>query len=138
GTVTWHIGRTAVSPGRAIRSPRRSHRGAPLGRRRLRLRSAQPTVGSLSTQLDRCFESRTYVRILCYARGMELQGSLLDLVDDPGLAPLSKAERIPLSRGAWVDVLPGWLTGADSLFERLAAEVPWRAERRQMDDRVVD
>ncbi|WP_028850645.1 alpha-ketoglutarate-dependent dioxygenase AlkB [Thermocrispum municipale] len=69
---------------------------------------------------------------------MELQGSLLDLVDDPGLALLSKAERIPLSRGAWVDVLPGWLTGADSLFERLAAEVPWRAERRQMYDRVVD
>ena len=33
---------------------------------------------------------------------------------------------------------PGWLSGADALFEQLAAEVPWRAERRQMYERVVD
>jgi alkylated DNA repair dioxygenase AlkB len=68
----------------------------------------------------------------------ELQASLLDLVDEPGIGPLAKAERRPLSRGAWVDVLPGWLTGADVLFERLVAEVPWRAERRYMYERMVD
>ncbi|WP_216900733.1 alpha-ketoglutarate-dependent dioxygenase AlkB, partial [Nocardia alni] len=39
---------------------------------------------------------------------------------------------------AWVDVLPGWLRGADALFDRLVAGVPWRADRRQMYDRVVD
>ncbi|MYW18328.1 alpha-ketoglutarate-dependent dioxygenase AlkB, partial [Streptomyces sp. SID2955] len=32
---------------------------------------------------------------------------------------------------------PGWLSGADALFERLAADVPWRAERRKMYDNVV-
>ncbi|MBY8847477.1 alpha-ketoglutarate-dependent dioxygenase AlkB, partial [Saccharothrix sp. MB29] len=37
-----------------------------------------------------------------------------------------------------VDVLPGWLTGADAQFRRLVAEVPWRAERRRMYERVVD
>jgi alkylated DNA repair dioxygenase AlkB len=36
-----------------------------------------------------------------------------------------------------VDVLPGWLRGADALFARLVADVPWYAERRQMYDRVV-
>lgn len=69
---------------------------------------------------------------------MELQGSLLDLVDQPGIGPLAGAERTNLSKGAWVDVLPGWLTGADVLFERLVGGVPWRAERRYMYERMVD
>src|SRR5689334_13422461 len=46
--------------------------------------------------------------------------------------------RTTLSRGAWIDVLPGWFRGADELFPRLVAEIPWRAERRQMYDNVVD
>ena len=37
-----------------------------------------------------------------------------------------------------MDVRPGWLTGAGTMFERLAGRVPWRAERRQMYDRRVD
>ena len=43
-----------------------------------------------------------------------------------------------LGRGAWVDLLPGWLSGAGSLFDDLHTQVPWRAERRQMYERVVD
>lgn len=66
-----------------------------------------------------------------------LQRSLFDQAE-PGLAPLSGVTRAPLAHGAWIDVLPGWLTGADELFEELAREVPWQAERRQMYDRVVD
>jgi len=46
--------------------------------------------------------------------------------------------RRALIRGAWVDVRPGWLAGSDALFDRLLATVPWRAERRQMYDRIVD
>jgi alkylated DNA repair dioxygenase AlkB len=46
--------------------------------------------------------------------------------------------RQPLGRGAWVDLLPGWLSGASSLFEDLLEQVPWQAERRQMYERVVD
>jgi alkylated DNA repair dioxygenase AlkB len=57
----------------------------------------------------------------------------------PSLGPLGESvRRTPLSAGAWVDVRPGWVTGADDLFLRLVREVPWHAERRQMYDRVVD
>src|SRR5215831_6305581 len=66
------------------------------------------------------------------------QGSLLDASDEAGLGPLgATVRRTHLSRGAWVDVRPGWVTGADVLFERVAGAVPWRAERRMMYDRVV-
>ncbi|HET9777854.1 MAG TPA: alpha-ketoglutarate-dependent dioxygenase AlkB [Propionibacteriaceae bacterium] len=46
--------------------------------------------------------------------------------------------RQSLGRGAWVDLLPGWLSGTSSLFENLLEQVPWQAERRQMYERVVD
>jgi alkylated DNA repair dioxygenase AlkB len=47
-------------------------------------------------------------------------------------------QRHELGAGAWVDVRPGWVTGAEELFARLVRDVPWKAERRQMYDRVVD
>jgi alkylated DNA repair dioxygenase AlkB len=69
----------------------------------------------------------------------ELQGSLLDLGGEAGPRPLgSSVQRTVLARGAWIDLRPGWIAGADALFERLAESVPWRAERRHMYDRVVD
>lgn len=46
--------------------------------------------------------------------------------------------RIELGRGAWVDTLPGWLSGSDDLLQALLDVVPWRAERRAMYDHVVD
>jgi alkylated DNA repair dioxygenase AlkB len=68
-----------------------------------------------------------------------LQGSLLDTVDEVGLRPLDPAiRRTALTAGAWIDVRPGWLTGADQLFSRLARNVAWQAERRQMYDREVE
>ncbi|GII28841.1 alpha-ketoglutarate-dependent dioxygenase AlkB [Planotetraspora mira] len=67
------------------------------------------------------------------------QGSLLGWSEETGLGLLgSSVRRTVLDHGAWVDVRPGWLTGADALFERLLEAVPWRAERRHMYDRVVD
>ncbi|MDH6629553.1 alkylated DNA repair dioxygenase AlkB [Streptomyces sp. LBL] len=67
-----------------------------------------------------------------------LQGSLFDQTDQLRLRPLDGIRRTALGLGAWIDVLPGWLCGSDTLFEHLAAEVPWRAERRKMYDQVVD
>ncbi len=67
-----------------------------------------------------------------------LQASLLDDLDDVGLRSLAPIRRTQLTAGAWVDVRPGWLTGAGTMFERLASDVPWRGERRQMYDRRVD
>src|SRR4051812_18960046 len=71
---------------------------------------------------------------------LAVQPSLFDEpATAPSLAPLAGlVERTPLSRGAWVDRLPGWLSGSDAVFEELVQTVPWRAERRQMYDREVD
>jgi alkylated DNA repair dioxygenase AlkB len=48
------------------------------------------------------------------------------------------AERRHLGNGAWIDYRSGWLDDADSLFAQLLDGIPWRAERRQMYDRVLD
>jgi len=70
---------------------------------------------------------------------LTVQGSLFD-----------HAERRSLGDGAWIDVRSGWLDGGqersdpgsgwshDTLFQELEASIPWRAERRQMYDRVLD
>ncbi|HET9874722.1 MAG TPA: alpha-ketoglutarate-dependent dioxygenase AlkB [Mycobacterium sp.] len=47
-------------------------------------------------------------------------------------------ERRRLSNGAWLDIRSGWLTAADDVLDDLRAAVPWRAERRQMYERVLD
>ncbi|GAA3782741.1 alpha-ketoglutarate-dependent dioxygenase AlkB [Streptomyces chiangmaiensis] len=67
-----------------------------------------------------------------------LQGSLFDQTDDIRLGSLEGLRRTVLGAGAWIDLLPGWLSGADALFETLASEVPWHAERRQMYEQMVD
>lgn len=58
---------------------------------------------------------------------MGLQGSLF-----------AHQERRRLAGGAWIDVRAGWLTDADDVFSALRSAIPWRAERRQMYDRVLD
>jgi alkylated DNA repair dioxygenase AlkB len=75
---------------------------------------------------------------------VDFQATLFDALDEGrsdstllgSLGP--SVRRTPLSAGAWVDVRPGWVTGADDLFMRLLREVPWYAERRRMYDRVLD
>jgi alkylated DNA repair dioxygenase AlkB len=68
---------------------------------------------------------------------VDFQGTLFDTAGAE-VGPLAALTRHPLSRGAWVDVRRNWITGADDVFDALVADVPWRAERRQMYDRVVD
>jgi alkylated DNA repair dioxygenase AlkB len=68
-----------------------------------------------------------------------VQESLLDVAREPTLGSLgASVRRIALSRGAWVDLRPGWLEGSAAVFGALVEGVPWRAEKRQMYDRVVD
>jgi alkylated DNA repair dioxygenase AlkB len=67
------------------------------------------------------------------------QASLLSADDDIDVGPLGDTvHRTLLTRGAWIDVRRDWIHGADALFEALRTDVPWRAERRQMYERVVD
>ncbi len=71
-------------------------------------------------------------------RHVTWQPSLLDL-DEPRFDPsLNGAARRFLGRGAWVEVVPGWVTGADTLFDQVYATAPWKAYERPMYDRVVD
>lgn len=62
---------------------------------------------------------------------LTVQGSLFD-----------HSERRSLGAGAWIDVRAGWLNSwldvEATLFDELLEAVPWRAERRQMYDRLLD
>ncbi|WP_370065608.1 alpha-ketoglutarate-dependent dioxygenase AlkB [Mycobacterium sp. MAA66] len=58
---------------------------------------------------------------------LAVQGSLFD-----------HAQRRHLGAGAWIDIRAGWLTDADTLYDELLTSIPWRAEQRQMYDRVLD
>jgi alkylated DNA repair dioxygenase AlkB len=82
---------------------------------------------------------------------VEFQASLFDaafvesgttdapMADAAAIGSLGESvQRHQLSRGAWVDVRPGWVSGSDDLFAKLVQSVPWQAERRQMYERVVD
>ncbi len=69
---------------------------------------------------------------------MDFQATLVEVSAEP-LRPLAGAlRRHPLARGAWVDVRRDWVAGADDVLATLLADVPWRGERREMYDRVVD
>ena len=69
-----------------------------------------------------------------------VQTSLFELGDTTdGLGPLGgMIVRQTLGRGAWVDLLPGWLAGSGRLFDDLVTQVPWYAEERQMYERLVE
>lgn len=67
------------------------------------------------------------------------QASLLDCAASVEVGRLGDTvQRRLLSHGAWIDFRPRWVSGADTLFERLHNGVPWHGERRPMYDRVVD
>jgi alkylated DNA repair dioxygenase AlkB len=67
------------------------------------------------------------------------QPSLLDSGPEVELSSLAAdAERTDLGRGAWVELRRSWVEGSDRLFDRIRQDVPWRAERRRMFDRVLD
>ena len=66
------------------------------------------------------------------------QPSMWDVAEETALTPLAgSVVRHGLSRGAWVDHLPGWVTGSDAVLGVLLGDIGWRADRRQMYDREV-
>jgi alkylated DNA repair dioxygenase AlkB len=71
---------------------------------------------------------------------VSVQASLIDdLAEEPALRALGRTlQRRELTRGAWVDLRRGWVSAPTALFDRLAADVPWRAERREMYEHEVD
>jgi len=53
---------------------------------------------------------------------------------DPAFAG---ARRHDLGLGAWVDHVPGWISGHEALFDQLRAALPWKAETMRLYDREV-
>jgi len=56
--------------------------------------------------------------------GMAHQPSMLDLAPEASLGRLAgRVRRVELTAGAWVDHLPGWVSGSDHLLQILLNEV---------------
>jgi hypothetical protein len=53
-------------------------------------------------------------------------------------ADLRARHRIELSEAAWIDHVPGWVSGHDALFDQLERDLPWRHEQMTIYDRLVD
>ena len=69
-----------------------------------------------------------------------LQGSLLGAGEpsiDPHLSGLRRTALGPCG-DAWVDVVPSWLHGPDTLFAQLLGALDWQGRVRPMYERMVD
>ena len=53
-------------------------------------------------------------------------------------AALARLRHIDLDGDAWVEHLPGWVSGHEALLDHLARTTAWRSERRLMYDRMDD
>jgi len=66
------------------------------------------------------------------------QPSLLEWTADAGIdASFSKVTRIELDDRSWLDFAPGWVNGADQLFEELVETADWQQRTRHMYEKVV-
>ncbi|MGI9019016.1 MAG: alpha-ketoglutarate-dependent dioxygenase AlkB [Euzebya sp.] len=71
---------------------------------------------------------------LTVARQPSMFGLDSDPDHDPGFAD---ARRVRLDRGAWVDLVPGWVSGHEALFEAVLQAADWQVWDRPMFDRIV-
>jgi alkylated DNA repair dioxygenase AlkB len=67
------------------------------------------------------------------------QGSLFGALEPAFDSAFGALERIDLDERSWIDVVRGWLTGADSVFDGLLELLPLRQRTDvKMFDRLVD
>lgn len=60
------------------------------------------------------------------------QQSLLGATEPSVDATFRDLYRVELDAESWIDVVPGWLTGADAVFAALAENAPWSQRHRIM------
>jgi alkylated DNA repair dioxygenase AlkB len=60
-------------------------------------------------------------------------------VAEPAIAPMAlvTASREQLDRWSWIDVVAGFVTGADAVFDAVVDAVEWKTTDRWMYDRMV-
>ncbi len=68
---------------------------------------------------------------------MDWQASLFGDAEPAPDRDFATVERIELGAGAWVDVAQDWMSGADTLFERLLSTVAWQEREVPMYEKVV-
>jgi alkylated DNA repair dioxygenase AlkB len=67
------------------------------------------------------------------------QPSLLGAAEEPDVdRSFWGLRRIHLDEGSWVDHDPGWVSGADRLFEEVLFDRPWEQRSRRMYDQRVE
>lgn len=64
--------------------------------------------------------------------------SLFDTLPIAIDASFAGAVRTELDTSSWVELVPGWLEGADEVFRQLTDALPWRQRRVPMYDDIVD
>ena len=71
---------------------------------------------------------------------MFYQGTLFGTLTPPGFdATFADASRLALDDTTWVELVPGWLSGADQVFDELMSILPFRQRTGvRMYDRLVD
>jgi alkylated DNA repair dioxygenase AlkB len=57
---------------------------------------------------------------------------------EPALRRGAEVERTWLDEGSWVDVVRGWMDGADALYETLVQQTPWHQGRVFRYERWID
>jgi alkylated DNA repair dioxygenase AlkB len=50
---------------------------------------------------------------------------------------VTRARRLQLDATSWLELIPGWLAGADALFACLLEALPWQQRERRMFERMV-
>ena len=70
--------------------------------------------------------------------GLPQQSSLFDSGEPCFDQRLALRAHIALDKGAWLDYIPGWLEGSETLLETLWATMGWQSQRRRMYERIVD
>src|SRR5438105_4957534 len=87
--------------------------------------------------LTRCLRvAERYARDVASA-ALSWQPTLFGADEPSPDSAFSTLQRHRLDATAWVDHAPGWMRGADTLFERVLQEAPWRATQQELYGRVV-
>jgi hypothetical protein len=68
---------------------------------------------------------------------LAFQGTLLGSAEPTIDRSFAGAQRADLAGGAWVEHVPGWLSGADELFDVIAGTVTWRSPVVTMWDKRI-
>jgi alkylated DNA repair dioxygenase AlkB len=69
--------------------------------------------------------------------GLAWQASLFGDTEPRPDPAFGAARRLDLDRESWVDLVPGWLAGADALFTTVLDGAPWEGSTRWMYERKV-